>query len=374
MEGIQRKFRLNQVNKFISILGWNKNITDNKSFEDFTILIQEKRILTLVNLILSKINLVINYGKKKPITSQMFLSAFVIAGYEEDVITRDNGIIVSNQNLNNAMVSIAKEVIEKFNQVCVKSTLNNIRSLHTLLIMYKEIFQTWKSKDLSKLLHNLTTSYYEIESIIILIKEKNTLTEEEEEYITLCKIHQESIIDKIIFLNGQEYFNNYHHEEVSLDADLKKHIKETMYNAYWNILENELNSKPPVYTQLLNILTEICDMFCEFVPNRPDIQQEIKDRIDIDLIKNMVEHSAFDDENLYKLTTYIISLIKKFQPPVMDEEVEEWERGMLHIMSQKFDYTKFLVIFFRSVFNMIQTITTYLKIAAEELDESIQMD
>ena len=374
MEGIQRKFRLNQVNKFISILGWNKNITDNKSFEDFTILIQEKRILTLVNLILSKINLVINYGKKKPITSQMFLSAFVIAGYEEDVITRDNGIIVSNQNLNNAMVSIAKEVIEKFNQVCVKSTLNNIRSLHTLLIMYKEIFQTWKSKDLDKLLHNLTTSYYEIESIIILIKEKNTLTEEEEEYITLCKIHQESIIDKIIFLNGQEYFNNYHHEEVSLDADLKKHIKETMYNAYWNILENELNSKPPVYTQLLNILTEICDMFCEFVPNRPDIQQEIKDRIDIDLIKNMVEHSAFDDENLYKLTTYIISLIKKFQPPVMDEEVEEWERGMLHIMSQKFDYTKFLVIFFRSVFNMIQTITTYLKIAAEELDESIQMD
>ena len=58
----------------------------------------------------------------------------------------------------------------------------------------------------------------------------------------------------------------------------------------------------------------------------------------------------------------------------MDEEVEEWEQGMLHIMSEKFDYTKFLVTFFRSVFNMLQTITTYLHIAAEELDDSMSMD
>ena len=374
MESIQRKFRLHQVNKIIGILGWNKNITENKSFEDFTTLIQEKKILTLVNMILSKINSIVNYGIQKPVTSQIFLSAFVISGYEDDVIVRDNGVIVSTQNLNNAMVNISREVVEKFDQLCTKATLNNVKSLQKLLILYKEIFQTWKTKDLNKLLHTLTTSYYEIESIIVIIQEKDMITEEEEEYITICRNHQESIIDKIIFLQGQEYFNNYRHEEVSLDTALQKHIEETMYNAYWSILENELNSLPPVYSQLLKILTELRDMFCEFVPNRQDIQQEIKDKIDPDLIKNMVEHQAFDDENLYNLATYIISLIKRFQPPVMDEEVEEWEQGILHIMSEKFDYTKFLVTFFMSVFNMIQTITTYLHIAAEELDDSMSLD
>ena len=55
------------------------------------------------------------------------------------------------------------------------------------------------------------------------------ITEEEEEYITICRNHQESIIDKIIFLQGQDYFNNYRHEEVSLDEALQKHIQETMY-------------------------------------------------------------------------------------------------------------------------------------------------
>ena len=308
MKGIQRKFRLNQVNKLLRILGWNKNITENKSFEDFTTLIQEKKVLTLVNMILSKINSIVNYGIQKPVTSQIFLSAFVISGYEDDVIVRDNGVIVSTQNLNNAMVNISREVIEKFDQLCTKATLNNVKSLQKLLILYKEIFQTWKTKDLNKLLHTLTTSYYEIESIIVLIHEKDMITEEEEEYITICRNHQGSIIDKIIFLQGQEYFNNYRHEEVSLDEALQKHIEETMYNAYWSILENELNSLPPVYSQLLKILTELRDMLCEFVPNRQDIQQEIKDKIDPDLIKNMVEHQAFDDENLYNLATYIISL------------------------------------------------------------------
>ena len=41
----------------------------------------------------------------------------------------------------------------------------------------------------------------------------------------------------------------------------------------------------------------------------------------------MVNNDAFDDENLYKLAVYIISLIKRFQPPIMDEKVNEWEKG-----------------------------------------------
>ena len=36
---------------------------------------------------------------------------------------------------------------------------------------------------MNKLLHTLTTSYYEIESIIVLIQEKDIITEEEKEII-----------------------------------------------------------------------------------------------------------------------------------------------------------------------------------------------
>ena len=41
----------------------------------------------------------------------------------------------------------------------------------------------------------------------------------------VCRQRQEDIINKIIYLNGQEYFNNYKHEEVTLDENIQRHIK-----------------------------------------------------------------------------------------------------------------------------------------------------
>ena len=70
----------------------------------------------------------------------------------------------------------------------------------------------------------------------------------------------------------------------------------------------------------------------------------------------MIENDAFDDKNLYNLATYIISLIKQFQPAIMDEDVNNWEQGMLQQFTEKFEYSDFLVTFFKSVFNMIENI------------------
>lgn len=75
-----------------------------------------------------------------------------------------------------------------------------------------------------------------------------------------------------------------------------------MHKACWDILYKELTTEPPVYDQMIKILAEIRNLFCEFVYNRPDIQEETKDKIVPELIKNMVEHQAFDDNNLYGLT------------------------------------------------------------------------
>ena len=115
------------------------------------------------------------------------------------------------------------------------------------------------------------------------------------------KEQQNNIIDQVIFLNGQEYFNNYREETVELDSNLQSHIKDTVHKAFWNILYRELNSTPPIYEHLLNIITELRDTFCKFVPNRQDIHEEIYENIDVELIKNMATNDAFDDENLYKL-------------------------------------------------------------------------
>ena len=100
----------------------------------------------------------------------------------------------------------------------------------------------------------------------------------------------------------------------------------------------------------------------------------IYDKIDVDMIKNMIANNAFEDENLYNLATYIISLIKRFQPPIMDEEVDTWEQGMLAQFKESFEYSDFLVTFFKSVFNMIENIIIYNKQLLENLDNINNLD
>lgn len=361
MEIIQQKFRLNKLNKLIREL----NITTkDKSFDEFITLIQDKNILKTTSNIIILINDIANYGNKIPIINRVFLSSFVISSFPNDVLSKSTGPIQSSTEIkiNEIILEDSHQIVNNFTSL---HSLNKAKQFHKMLSLYNDTFKAWKQFDLKSLVNTLTTSYYELETIIQSVEKENKLNdgyslEDKNEYIYFCRKHQEDIIDKIIFLNGQEHFNKYKHEEISLDDSLKQHIQDTLYQAYWDILKKELDSEPPVFNQLLIILSEIRDLFCKFVPNRQDIQQEIKDKIDPDLIKNMAEHNAFDDDNLYNLAMYMISLVQQFQPPVMDKKVEEWKDNMIYTLKQPLIYSDFLCIFLKSLFNMIQEIIKYI--------------
>jgi hypothetical protein len=368
MECIQRKFRLKQVNKWLSILDLH---TIDISFDDFTLLIQQKNILQRVEYILSLINQISNYGNSKPVTCNTFLAAFVISGYPDDILSKPVGPIhkIIEVNLNNNILKISRELIMKFNSL---SSINDVKIFYKMLITYNEMFKAWKTMDIQSLVHTLTVSYYDLDNIIVALESEISIKdgytiEDKTEYLFLCREHQEDIIEKIIFLNGQKYFNDYKNEEISIDESLRKHIQDTLYKVYWDILDKELKTEPPIFDQLIKILSEIRDLLCEFVPNNPTIQEEIRDKIDPDLIRNMVEHQAFDDENLYVLVMYMISLVKKFQPPIMDKNVEDWEKGLHETFTKPIIYSEFLCIFLQSIFNMIQNIKEYLIIIQNEL-------
>ena len=249
-------------------------------------------------------------------------------------------------------------------------SITKIKNFKCLLNTYKEIFEKWRTADLEEILRTLSNTYYEyalMANIILNNRELDELNVEEKEEYMICKTFQERIIDHIIKLDGKEYFENFNPHNLILNPILQERISRTIHKAYWDNLQIELDSEPPVFTQLLRLIEGLRDDFLKFVPNRPDIQEEIKGGIDIDLLRNMITHDAFDKEDLYKLTTYIISLVKRFQPPVMDEKVEEWEQGMLNELECDIKYSDFLVIFFKSVFNMLDTIIHYFEVCEQEL-------
>jgi hypothetical protein len=361
---VQRHFRLFQAQTAIKKL--NKKLDNDYTFDEFIIRIQERKLLSEVNYVLCKLNSIVNYGNKKITTSQEFLSSFVVNRYEDHILDKPIGPIIQVNHFNKLLIDICKSLLKRFTRLNENISIRGVNNFIECLRLYKEIFELWKNNDHKSLINTLTTSYYELEALVSLIQEKETLTEIDNEYILCLKERQEDFIDKIIFLNGQEYFNNYRHTEVSLDESIQIQIKEMVHNAFWQLLLTELTSKPPVFNQLMKLIEEIRDTFCGLVPSRTDIHTEIHDKIDIIIIKNMMENNAFDDESLMNLCKYIISLIKKFQPPIMDESVNNWEKSMLKQFETKFDYTDFLIQFLRSVFNMLGGIIDYAKMISEE--------
>ena len=387
---VQRTFRTSQIKRAIKILNYKKEIVEEHSFEEFTKKIQDKHVLKLVNYILTKITRISKYGAPNLLTSQDFLSAFVIYGYKDDIINPPE-VISSQYDINKILIKNVKVIVENFDSfLSIDFDSKKIEQFSELLYQYKTIFDLWKTKDKQKLIHILTTTYYEINDVINEVENEHenedenevenevenedenedenevNFSEEKVQYINICKKRQEDIINKVLYLNGQEYFNNYKPEVITFDDSIKQQIKETLHTAFWDMLHNDLASEPPEYDKLIILLTELRNTFCSMVPNRHDIQEEIHENIDIDLIKNMITHNAFDDVNLQKLAIYIISLVKKFQPQVMDDDVNKWEQGVLKQFKHKFQYADFLVVFLRSIFNMLEGITFSAKKFLEE--------
>ena len=372
---IQRQWRLKKLKNALAILKFNKYTTKKLTFEQFTDKIKKQPVLNIINYILNKSGDIADYDKNiNMIKPQEFLSAFVINGYTNNVISKEKPLGSESNDilfLEDEVAKLASDIIEIYDSfLYIKLDYELVKKFYKLLNKFKSTFLAWKTNDYKQIIHILTLSYHEIEATINLIINKNQsdeqLTDEEKKVVELSRKQQNNIEKKINFLNGQEYFNNYRPPEITLDESVEKHIRDIVHNAYWDMLKKELNNDPPQFNQLINILSEIRDTFCSFVPRRNDIHREMYENIDIDFIKSMAQNNAIDGTTIYNLAIYIVSLIKKFQPREMDEDIQNWEKDINTQFTNGFTYDEFLITFFKNVFTKLEAI----KKATEDFQET----
>ncbi len=139
-------------------------------------------------------------------------------------------------------------------------------------------------------------------------------------YINICKDRQKDLLEKVKELNGLSYLQTFEPSGITLDNMTKRHIHETAHLAFWDIFHKQLLEVPPSYIMLLELLTDLRNRLCKFVPNRLDICEEIHESIDIELITNMVTNNAFDDESLKKLCLCISFKVKRCQDNGRDDD------------------------------------------------------
>ncbi|KAL1129969.1 hypothetical protein AAG570_012913, partial [Ranatra chinensis] len=128
-----------------------------------------------------------------------------------------------------------------------------------------------------------------------------------------------------------------------------KVVTESVHNAYWDLLQEELSQRPPILDHALQLLHEIKEsLYHALLPHQTKLKKEIADYLDLDLIKQQAEHDAFDFQEYAR---YIISLMAKICAPVRDDEVKALSqvqeliptlRGILEVLSKmKLDMLNF---------------------------------
>ncbi|XP_018406006.1 PREDICTED: T-complex protein 11-like protein 1 isoform X1 [Cyphomyrmex costatus] len=105
------------------------------------------------------------------------------------------------------------------------------------------------------------------------------------------------------------------------DGSFHRRVKEIMHKAFWNLLAEQLAEDPPDYSHALILMKEIKESLDELVPpHNAKIKENIREVLDLDLIKQQAEKGVLD---FHHYGQYIISIMSKICAPVRDEKIRE---------------------------------------------------
>nr|SVE86715.1 EOG090X04Z9 [Daphnia similis] len=116
--------------------------------------------------------------------------------------------------------------------------------------------------------------------------------------------------------------DDFHLEKVDLPSgSIQKTIKDIAHQAFWDLLKEEFEEDPPKYDRALTLLEEIKEWLLSLLlPHQTRSQQEIKDKLDTELIRQQISAGTLD---LHSYSQYIISLMAKLCAPGRDDKIRE---------------------------------------------------
>lgn len=129
----------------------------------------------------------------------------------------------------------------------------------------------------------------------------------------------------------------------SPEKSLKKRVHDMVHKAFWDHVENKLNANPPDYVPAIQLIEDIKKMILELLmPWQNQLKNQISEVLDIELIKQKIEHGVFD---ISYYGDYIITLMEKICAPVRDEDVA------------KLRHQKEVVPLFKSIMETLELMT-----------------
>lgn len=112
---------------------------------------------------------------------------------------------------------------------------------------------------------------------------------------------------------------NFSLTKIQPENEIEKQIKEIMQKAFWDLLKEQLESEPPVYTQAMTLFTEIKAMlYSILLPQHEKLKEKIEGILDIEVIQQQIDAEVLEFD---KYAGYILGLMGILCAPVRDDQI-----------------------------------------------------
>ena len=257
-------------------------IFEKKSFEQVTKEMMKKNTISFAKQFINK--------DQDP---RNLLSCWLIVKFPNETI----GNVKENLNL----IKAANDVVNSTQE-----------ELPNNLNMFTMLFDLWKKKDIVELKEEIFKRYHQLTVDIM------NSPEELKEHLENCKV---GLLEQAKKIGGDELVNKIlSYAPVILNLE---ELQQQYDNAFWDLFKEEFENQK--LDKLYQILEHIKTIYLTLAPSLKD---RISDILDVQFIKQRIEHNAYNNVELFNLTNNIFDILKSLHAPVYDDELEEFRKSL----------------------------------------------
>ena len=146
--------------------------------------------------------------------------------------------------------------------------------------------------------------------------------------------------------------NNENYNENKKNTDnIEKQIKEQMNKAYFDLIDNTINSDKPDYEWITRLYIEIKERLCKCVKTDSKTYKLINNEFDVIFFNQLITNDVFDQMSFLNLVYNTFFWIEKLQAPYRDEYTKESKNRVLNS-----EPTKYISSFLKEVHSCLDNL------------------
>lgn len=116
--------------------------------------------------------------------------------------------------------------------------------------------------------------------------------------------------------------------------NLKRDIESQLRKAYFDLIEERVNSTPPDYDWLVKLYSEIVKKITVFLKINSPIRVKIEDNMDVELFSQMIKNNAFNSTDMIQLVKYTFDTLMLLGSPGRDNDIIEMKTNILDLIKK----------------------------------------